>query len=147
VKRFQTKAAELGIHRLLDFDGVVMTDSGAYQILVYGDVETTNKEIIQFQESIKTDIAVILDVPTGWGVSEQYAKHTVEETLKRAKELAKVKNRNDILWAGPVQGGAYLDLVAESASKMGSCPFRSTRWAVPRPLWSSTCLTRLSTWS
>jgi 7-cyano-7-deazaguanine tRNA-ribosyltransferase len=122
-KRFQGKAEELGIHRLLDFDGVVMTDSGAYQILVYGDVETTNKEIIQFQEAIKTDIAVILDVPTGWGVSRQYAKNTVEETLRRAKELAKVKSRNDILWTGPVQGGAYLDLVAESASKMGKLPF------------------------
>jgi 7-cyano-7-deazaguanine tRNA-ribosyltransferase len=133
-KRFQTKAEELGIHRLLDFDGVVMTDSGAYQILVYGDVETTNKEIIQFQESIKTDIAVILDVPTGWGVSRQYAKNTVEETLKRAKELAKVKSRNDILWAGPVQGGAYLDLVAESASKMGKLPFHIHALGSPTPV-------------
>jgi len=133
-KRFQAKAAELGIHRLLDFDGVVMTDSGAYQILVYGDVETTNKEIIQFQESIKTDIAVILDVPTGWGVSRQYAKHTVEETLKRAKELAKVKSRNDILWIGPVQGGAYLDIVAESASRMGKLPFQIHALGSPTPV-------------
>ncbi len=133
-KRFQTQAEELGIHRLLDFDGVVMTDSGAYQILVYGDVEATNKEIIQFQESIKTDIAVILDVPTGWGVSRQYAEHTVEETLKRAKELAKVRGRDDILWTGPVQGGAYLDLVAESASKMGKLPFHVHALGSPTPV-------------
>jgi len=133
-KRFRAKAAEFGIHRLLDFDGVIMTDSGAYQILVYGDVEITNKEIIQFQEAIKTDIAVILDVPTGWGVSQQYAKHTVEETLKRAKELAKVKSRNDILWTGPVQGGAYLDSVAESASKMGKLPFQVHALGSPTPV-------------
>jgi 7-cyano-7-deazaguanine tRNA-ribosyltransferase len=133
-KRFRANAAEFGIHRLLDFDGVIMTDSGAYQILVYGDVETTNKEIIQFQESIKTDIAVILDVPTGWGVSQQYAKHTVEETLKRAKELARVKSRHDILWTGPVQGGAYLDLVAESASKTGKLPFQIHALGSPTPV-------------
>ncbi len=133
-KRFQEKAVELSIHRFLDFDGVVMTDSGAYQILVYGDVETTNKEIIQFQEAIETDIAVILDVPTGWDVSQQYAKHTVEETLKRAKELARVKSRNDILWTGPVQGGAYLDLVAESARKMSKLPFHIHALGSPTPV-------------
>lgn len=133
-KRFQAKAAKLGIHRLLDFDGVIMTDSGAYQILVYGDVEITNKEIINFQESIKTDIAVILDVPTGWGVSQQYAKHTVEETLKRAKELAKVKSQSDILWTGPVQGGAYLNLVAESASRTGNLPFQIHALGSPTPI-------------
>ena len=133
-KRLRAKAEEIGIHRLLDFDGVIMTDSGAYQILVYGDVETTNSEIIQFQRDIKTDIGVILDVPTGWGVSEQYAKHTVEETLKRAGELVKARAGNDVLWTGPVQGGAYLGLVAESAIKMGELPFQVHALGSPTPV-------------
>jgi len=133
-KRSQEKAEQIGIHRLLDFDGVVMTDSGAYQILMYGNMPITNKEIIQFQEAIDTDIAVILDVPTGWGVSEQYAKHTVEETLKRAKELTKVKTRDDILWTGPVQGGAYLDLVAQSAKRVSRLPFQVHALGSPTPV-------------
>jgi len=133
-KRSEAKAAEIGIHRLLDFDGVMMTDSGAYQILVYGDLPVTNKEIVQFQEGIGSDIAVILDVPTGWGVPQQYARHTVEETLKRAKELPRIKTRNDILWTGPVQGGAYLDLVAESAKKMGRLPFEIHALGSPTPV-------------
>jgi len=133
-KRSEEKAAEIGIHRFLDFDGVVMTDSGAYQLLIYGDVPVTNKDIVQFQECIGTDIGVILDVPTGWGVSQQYAKHTVEETLKRAKELAKIKTRNDILWTGPVQGGAYLELVAESAKRMGKLPFQIHALGSPTPV-------------
>jgi 7-cyano-7-deazaguanine tRNA-ribosyltransferase len=133
-KRLRTKAEEVGIHRLLDFDGVIMTDSGAYQTLVYGDVETTNSEIIQFQRSIKTDIGVILDVPTGWGVSEQYAKRTVDETLKRAKEFVKAKIGNSILWTGPVQGGAYLDLVAKSARIMGKLPFQVHALGSPTPV-------------
>lgn len=124
-KRFEDEAAEKGIHRFLDFNGVVMTDSGAYQILVYGkEVKITNREIVQYQEQIDTDIATILDVPTGWQVSPQYAKHTVEETLKRAQELAKIKSRGDIAWVGPVQGGNHLNLVAQSAKKMGELPFQ-----------------------
>jgi len=123
-KHYERKAEETGVHRFLDFDGVIMTDSGAYQILVYGDVETTNREIVQFQEQIGADIATILDVPTGWGVSEEYARHTVVETLKRARELGKIKSREDIRWVGPVQGGVHLNLVAKSARAMSRLPFQ-----------------------
>jgi 7-cyano-7-deazaguanine tRNA-ribosyltransferase len=133
-KRFEPKVTRVGIHRFLDFDGVVMTDSGAYQILVYGDVETSNKEIVLFQEHIGTDIATMLDVPTGWGVSERYAERTVQETLKRAKELNKVKSRNDILWVGPVQGGVRLNLVAKSAERMSKLPFQVHALGSPTPV-------------
>jgi 7-cyano-7-deazaguanine tRNA-ribosyltransferase len=101
-----------------------MTDSGAYQILVYGDIETSPKEIVEYQERIGSDIATILDIPTGWKVSEDCAEKTVKETLKRAKEFFKIKTRDDILWVGPVQGGRYLNLVAKSAKEMGKLPFQ-----------------------
>lgn len=123
MKRFQNQPAEKGLHDFLSFKGVIMTDSGAYQILVYGDVETTPKEIVDYQERINTDIATILDWPTGWKTSRKHAERTVNETLNRAQELFKIKTREDILWVGPVQGGRYLDLVAKSASEMGALPF------------------------
>jgi len=123
-KRFQNQPAQEGLHKFLDFKGVIMTDSGAYQILVYGDIEATPEEIVKYQEQIDTDIGTILDVPTGWKVSRTHAEHTVNKTLKRAEELFKAKTRNDILWVGPVQGGQYLDLVANSASVMGKLPFQ-----------------------
>ena len=123
-KRFEDEAVRKGIHDFLDFDGVVMTDSGAYQILVYGDVEVTSEEIVRYQEDIGADIATILDIPTGWTNSKQQAQNTVNETLKRAKELAKIKTRDDIAWVGPVQGGKHLDLVARSARRIGKLPFQ-----------------------
>jgi len=123
-KHFEDEAVEKGIHGFLDFDGVVMTDSGAYQILVYGDVEVTSEEIVRYQEEIGADIATILDIPTGWTTSKQKAQRTVNETLKRAKELAKIKTRDDIAWVGPVQGGKHLDLVARSARRIGKLPFQ-----------------------
>ncbi|HVP41364.1 MAG TPA: tRNA guanosine(15) transglycosylase TgtA [Candidatus Krumholzibacteriaceae bacterium] len=122
-RNFGQSAVEREIHRLLDYDGVVMTDSGAYQILVYGDVQVDADEIVSFQEQINTDIATILDVPTGWRVSKEYANETVKETLRRARRLWKTKTRDDVLWVGPVQGGQYLELVAKSARKMGVLPF------------------------
>lgn len=112
-----------GLHDFLDFEGTIMTDSGAYQILVYGDVEVTPKEIVEFQETIGSDIATILDIPTGWKVTKEHAEKTVDETWKRAMAFFKQKTREDILWVGPVQGGRHLDLVAKSARQMGKLPF------------------------
>ena len=123
-KRFQNEPAEKGIHKFLDFDNVIMTDSGAYQILVYGDVEVSPAEIVEYQERIGSDIATILDIPTGWKVSREHAEQTVGETLQRAKDFFKTKTREDILWVGPVQGGRHLDLVAKSAVEMGKLPFQ-----------------------
>jgi 7-cyano-7-deazaguanine tRNA-ribosyltransferase len=123
-KRFKNQPVEEGLHKFLDYDKVIMTDSGAYQILVYGDIEINPAEIVHYQESINTDIATILDWPTGWKVSRTHAEQTVNETLKRARELFKIKRRDDILWVGPVQGGKFLDLIAKSAAKMGKMPFQ-----------------------
>jgi len=123
-KRFDEKVAKQGLHKFLDFDGAVMTDSGAYQILVYGEVEVNQPEIVRYQEQIGSDIATILDIPTGWKITQEQATTTVEETLKRAKAFFKTKTRDDILWVGPVQGGRHLDLVAKSAAEMSKLPFQ-----------------------
>jgi 7-cyano-7-deazaguanine tRNA-ribosyltransferase len=123
-KRFKNKPVEQGLHKFLDFDGAVMTDSGAYQILVYGDIEVSQPEIVQYQEQIGSDIATILDIPTGWKITKSHATETVKETIQRAKDFFKTKTRDDILWVGPVQGGRHLDLVAKSATEMSKLPFQ-----------------------
>ena len=123
-KRYGDRVIEQDLHRFLDFDGPVMTDSGAYQILVYGGVEVNQAEIVDYQERIGSDIATMLDIPTGWHVKKEQSKGTVAETLKRAKALFKLKTREDTLWVGPVQGGRHLDLVAKSAVAMSKLPFQ-----------------------
>jgi 7-cyano-7-deazaguanine tRNA-ribosyltransferase len=133
-KNFKEVAMQKGLHDFLNFSGSIMTDSGAYQLLIYKGVETTPKEIVQFQEAIDTDIATILDIPTGWGVTKEYAKYTVKETIKRAKALNKMKSRDDLCWVGPVQGGQYFDLVAKSAKEMGKLPFQIHALGSPTPV-------------
>jgi 7-cyano-7-deazaguanine tRNA-ribosyltransferase len=123
-KRYQDKLIKQSLHKFIDFDGTIMTDSGAYQILVYGNVEVNQAEIVKYQEQIGSDIATILDIPTGWKIDKDQATTTVQETLRRAKEFFKIKTRDDILWVGPIQGGRHLDLVSKSAVETGKLPFQ-----------------------
>jgi len=122
-KNLEEEAIKRGIHGLLDFKGVVATDSGAYQILTYGDVEVNASEIAIFQERINSDIAVILDIPTGLKATREYARWTVQETLRRADETLELTKKRDMLWVGPVQGGIHLDILAESAREISKRPF------------------------
>src|SRR5213080_644770 len=49
-----------GLHEFLGFSGAVMTDSGAFQSHVYGDVDVTNAEVIEFEKRIGADFAPML---------------------------------------------------------------------------------------
>jgi len=121
LKRDLPKSASRDLHLRLDFDGVIMTDSGAYQLLQYGQVHTDVEEIARFQEDIGSDIAVVLDVPTG-DVGREQAAETVEKTLVNSRKTLGVVRHSRTLWVGPVQGGSHIDLVeycARESSKMG----------------------------
>jgi len=133
-KNLRDEAVAKGIHRLLEYDGVLVTDSGAYQILEYGDVDVKADEIALFQESIGTDVAVMLDVPTGWRTSRAKAEWTVNETIRRADLTLSTITRSDILWEGPIQGGTFLDLVARSAREMSQRPFAIYSLGSPTPI-------------
>ncbi len=112
-----------GIHRTIGFDGTVMTDSGGYQVLEYGDIDVSPESMARFEEEIGSDIAVVLDKPTGSQTARWYAEETVEETLRRDKRTLAVKSRRDMLWTGPVQGGIHVDLVERSALETGKMDF------------------------
>ena len=133
-RKFRGEKETPKIHQLLNFNGTIETDSGAYQILQYGEVDVQPSEIIHFQEKLDSDIAVILDVPTGAEVSKDRAKWTVEETIRRADQSLAIITRNDILWVGPVQGGAYVDLVAFSAREMAKRDFSIYALGSPTPV-------------
>jgi len=106
------------VHEILGFDGVVMTDSGAYQLLRYGSerVKVDPVEIVKFQESIGSDIAVIADIPTRDDATYEEALYSVEETLRRAVISAELIKGSSTLWVLPIQGGVHLDLVRRCAT-------------------------------
>ncbi len=101
-------ALEKGLHTLLGFAGPIMTDSGAFQLSVYGDIDVQPREILDFQAAIKSDICVPLDIPTPPDVSRERAELELQETERRLVEALEWKS--DSLLAGPVQGSTYSDL-------------------------------------
>ena len=99
------KAIKKGIHNIIDFDGVIMTDSGGYQVLEYGDVEVSPPEMANFEKGILTDFAIPLDKPTGFGLPIKKAEAYVKHTLKVSKQTFDDRDDNGQIWIGPIQGG------------------------------------------
>ena len=143
-RHYGDEARKRGIHDIIKYDGVIMTDSGGYQVLEYGSVDVEPTIIAKFEKDIRSDIPVPLDKPTGYGLKYEKAKDYVEQTLKNARETLnvieegreskRIKNNtgneyyydgddiNGAIWVGPVQGAEHLDLVkysADTLDKMG----------------------------
>ena len=126
MKRHGDEAAKRGIHHVIGYDGPVMTDSGGYQVLEYGDVGIDPEAMATYEEAIGTDVAVPLDRPTGMGLPHDKAKKSVTHTLKVSRQTISRADRRTggRIWAGPVQGGEHLDLVAGSAKALSRYGYR-----------------------
>ena len=113
------RALNEGIHSMLDFPGVVVTDSGTFQSYVYGDVEVGVSEIVEFQRNIGVDIGTMLDVFGRPDMSREELEECVEETARRAEQSLESAG-DSLLLNGPVQGGLHEDLRARAGNLMGS---------------------------
>ncbi len=107
-----------GLHSFLGVDVPIMTDSGSYQLMVYGDVEISNAEIINFQLAIGSDIIVPLDIPTPPDAERSTAERDLEITLEREREAAELVSGRESLLALPVQGSTHDDLRRAAAEKV-----------------------------
>lgn len=114
-------ALKSGVHGLLNFDGPIMTDSGSFQLYVYGKVKVQPNEIIEFQNQIKPDIGTILDVFGSIYRTYDESAKDVQETINRAIEAVQI--RDGINLAGTIQGGIYPDLRQNCAIEMSKLPF------------------------
>lgn len=124
LSRLKAEALREGIHRLLGFDGVFMTDSGGYQVLEYGDLGVDHRQVAQFQVDIGSELAVTLDRPTGYSESSKYARETMEHSLKNALETIREFGDRKTTWVGPIQGGLFPSLLKRSASSLVNGGFR-----------------------
>ncbi len=116
------KGVEEDIHRFLDFPGVVMMDSGAYQWYVYGRMDVENREIVDFVNRVKPDIATFLDVIVPWEFSRSEAERASEVTERHAREAMELGDP-EITWLATVQGGRHLDLVEKNAQGLKAMDF------------------------
>jgi len=113
---FKEKALKKGVHKLIDFNGPIMTDSGAFQSYVYGDINIDPIEIVRFQRDIGSDVGTILDI---FGTPDQTKKEAAEgikETIERAKKS--IPEKQDMLLACTIQGSIYPDLRTKCAEEI-----------------------------
>ena len=118
------EAIKKGIHNIIDFDRAIMTDSGGYQVLEYGDVEVSPPEMASFEKGILTDFAIPLDKPTGFGMPIKKAEAYVKHTLQVSKKTLEDSEDNGQIWIGPIQGGEHFDLVAKSTKSLVKMGFQ-----------------------
>lgn len=114
--KLQETALNKGVHGILEFSGPLMTDSGSFQLYMYGDVQVDPVEIVRFQRDIGSDIGVILDIFREPDVPREQVKADIDETVRRAK--LSIKEKGNMLLAVTVQGGKYLELREWCAKEM-----------------------------
>ncbi|MBN1286251.1 MAG: tRNA-guanine transglycosylase [Anaerolineae bacterium] len=99
--------SRMNVKQLYGFDGLVMTDSGAYQALG-GQVYVKNTKIIRFQQDIGADVISPFDHITPPRDNWKVANRKLNDTLKNIEQGLKIADR--AILAGVQQGGRYLDL-------------------------------------
>jgi queuine tRNA-ribosyltransferase len=130
-------AAAGGIHKFMNFNGPMLTDSGGYQVFslarpkditeegvkfknnLNGDnLFLTPEKSIEIQNKLDSDIAMSFDECIGWPATHEYCEKSLERTLRWAKRGQNVHNNPRQALFGIVQGGEYEDLRKHSASEL-----------------------------
>ncbi|MHB8633122.1 MAG: tRNA guanosine(15) transglycosylase TgtA [Thermoplasmatota archaeon] len=104
----RTAALSEGAHKLLGWPGALMTDSGTFQMYVYGDVEVGANDIVDFQNAIGVDVATCLDLFVTPEMDRGEAEAAVATTIQRTTDA--VAHKGKALLNATVQGGVHLDL-------------------------------------
>nr|MDO8112600.1 tRNA guanosine(15) transglycosylase TgtA [Candidatus Sigynarchaeota archaeon] len=114
---------EKGVHAHLGFDGIIATDSGAFQHYMYGTDDLKAEDIESFQEAIGSDLGVILDQPVQVDDSRDVATTKVKTTIQRAADNVRRRKSPATAWYGPVHGSRYHDLLELSARSISGLDF------------------------
>ncbi len=114
-RELKTIVLENGIKKFLDFDGLVVTDSGAFQQFS-GPLYLSNSKIIAFQQKIGADVISPLDVITTPGDNRTAAQGKLATTLKRIKQGISIADRSILI--GVQQGGRFLNLRGECLERL-----------------------------
>jgi len=125
-----------GLHKFMNYDGPILTDSGGFQVFslarpkditeegvmfkshLNGDkLLLTPEKSIEIQNKLDSDIAMSFDECPPASANHEYMENSIKRTIRWAKRgKENHKNENQMLF-GIVQGGAYQDLREYSAKE------------------------------
>ena len=127
-----------GLHKFMNWDRPILTDSGGFQVFSLGAMRKIREEGVEFrshidgsrhmlspeksmeiQNALGSDIIMAFDECAPYPADRKYVKDSLERTtrwLKRCKEYHKDTERQSLF--GIMQGGMYKDLRRESAEQI-----------------------------
>lgn len=131
-----------GLHSFMGWDGPILTDSGGYQVFSLKDLCRVSEEgvhfrshldgsahfltpesVVQIQETLGVDIAMVLDECVPGPASYEEAARAVSRTTRWAERALAAKTQRNQALFGIVQGGVYPELREQSARELLALPF------------------------
>ena len=125
-----------GLHKFMNYDGPILTDSGGFQVFSLAKPKDISEEGVKFkshidgsslfltpeisievQNKLDSDIAMSFDECIPYPASYEYAKASTDRTLRWAKRGKEVFNNENQSLFGIIQGGEYQDLREYSAKE------------------------------
>ncbi len=132
-----------GLHKFMNWDGNILTDSGGFQVFSLGDLRKITEEGVEFRSHIDgskhfispeksmeiqnylgSDIMMAFDECAPYPSSYEYTKNSMERTTRWAKRCKDYHTQTDTqALFGIVQGGFYKDLRKKSAEDLKELDF------------------------
>ncbi len=131
-----------GLHRFMSWNGLILTDSGGYQVMSLSDSRTITDEGVRFkshldgrevfltpersieiQGKLGVDVSMCLDECPPYPCSREEAAAAMRRTHLWAPRNLSAQKQGQAVF-GIVQGGVHEDLRTESADFMSSLPFQ-----------------------
>ncbi len=126
-----------GLHKFMNYDGPILTDSGGFQVFslakpkditeegvkfkshINGDnLLLTPEKSIDIQQKLGADIIMSFDECIGYPATYDYVKQSVDRTIRWAKRGKDVFRGDNQILFGIVQGGDYPELRKYCAEKL-----------------------------
>ena len=132
-----------GLHKFMNWDRAILTDSGGFQVFSLADLRNITEEGVKFkshldgsshfispeksmsiQNNLGSDIMMTFDECCPYPATYEYTKASMERTTRWAKRCIEAhKNPDRQGLFGIVQGGMYKDLREESAKQLVELDF------------------------
>jgi len=129
-----------GLHRFMNWDGAILTDSGGFQVFSLAEKRRITEEGVAFrshldgsrqfltpeksigiQNDLGSDIVMAFDECAPWPAERDYVQRSLERTTRWLERCAKSHARpHEQALFGIVQGGTFADLRKQSAREVTS---------------------------
>ena len=126
-----------GLHKFMNWDRPILTDSGGFQVFSLGDLRTIAEEGVEFkshldgsklffspesvmktEEDLGADIIMAFDECCPYPSTYEYTKNSMERTTRWAKRCKEAHTTENQALFGIIQGGFFEDLRKQSAKDL-----------------------------